>query len=258
MAIQTPKQQAYSLFILFISIFSILLIGIITLIPISPESLKIIEFLDYVICVIFFVDFLISFIRAESKRRYFFTWGWFDLLSSIPAVYFLRWFRFARILRIGRVLRGARAGKIMASFLMGNRAQGGIIGALLMAVLLIFIGSISILQLEQVPGGNINSAEDAIWWSVTTMTTVGLGDKYPVTTEGKFISAVLMFAGIGLFGVVSGFIASWFIAPSSKEGEKERSEIKNDVAILQSKIDSLDSKVEEIIGYLKEKEHVNR
>ncbi len=75
MAIQTSKQQAYSLFILFISIFSILLIGVITIVPISPESLKIIEFLDYVICAIFFVDFLISFIRAENKRRVLFHLG---------------------------------------------------------------------------------------------------------------------------------------------------------------------------------------
>lgn len=134
---------------------------------------------------------------------------------------------------------------------MGNRAQSGIIGALLMTVLLIFIGSISILQLEQVPGGNINSAEDAIWWAVTTMTTVGLGDKYPVTTEGKFISAVLMFAGIGLFGVVSGFVASWFISPS-KEEKKESSELQKNVGDLQSKMESVDLKVEEIIGYLKE------
>ena len=256
MTIQTPKQQAYTLFILFISIFSMILIGIITFAPISPENLKIIQFLDYVICAIFFVDFLITFIRAENKRRYFFTWGWFDLLSSIPAVYFLRYFRFARILRIGRVLRGARAGKIMASFVMGNRAQSGIIGALIMTVLLIFIGSISVLQLEQGLGGNINNAEDAIWWAVTTMTTVGLGDMYPVSTEGKIISAVLMFAGIGLFGVVSGFVASVFIAPSSKEGEKENIEYQKEFDTLKSKIESLDSKVEEIIAYLKEKEDV--
>ncbi len=204
----------------------------------------------------FFVDFLISFARAENKRRYFFTWGWFDLLSSIPAVIFLRYFRFARILRIGRVLRGVRAGKIIASFVMGNRAQSGIIGALLITVLLIFIGSISVLQVEQGLGGSINTAEDALWWAVTTMTTVGYGDKYPTSTEGRIIAAVLMFAGIGLFGVVSGFVASWFIAPSSKDNEKESSDFQNKVDSLQSKMELLDSKVDEIIGYLRERKDV--
>ena len=254
MAIQTSKQQAYSLFILVISIFSIILVGIITIIPLSPESLKIIEYLDYVICSIFFVDFLISFTRAENKRRYFFTWGWFDLLSSIPAVLFLRYLRFARILRIGRVLRGARAGKILASFVMEHRSQSVIVGALLISVLIIFIGSILVLQVEQGTGGSINTAEDALWWAVTTMTTVGYGDKYPLSTEGRIIASLLMFAGIGVFGVVSGFLAAWFIAPSQKEDGKDVSELQKNVDTLQSKMESLDSKVEEILGYLKDKE----
>ena len=141
----------------------------------------------------------------------------------------------------------------MASFVMGNRAQSGIIGALLMTVMLIFIGSISVLQLEQGTGGTINTAEDALWWSVTTMTTVGYGDKYPLSTEGRVIAAVLMFAGIGLFGVVSGFVASWFIAPN-KEEKKESSELQKNVDSLHLKMESLDMKMEEIIGYLKEKE----
>ena len=137
---------------------------------------------------------------------------------------------------------------------MGNRAQSGIIGALLISVLMLFIGSISILQVEQGLGGNINTAEDALWWAVTTMTTVGYGDKYPLSTEGRFIAALLMFAGIGLFGVVSGFLAALFIAPSRKEEGKDSSELQNNVDALQSKLESLDSKVEEILGYLKEKE----
>jgi voltage-gated potassium channel len=254
MANQTLKQQAYTIFILSISILSIVLVVVITIIPLNPESLKIIEYLDYVICSIFFVDFLISFIRAENRRRYFFTWGWFDLLSSIPAVFFLRYLRFARILRIGRVLRGVRAGKILTSFVMDHRAQSGIIGALLITVLLIFLGSISVLLVEQGPDGNIKTTEEALWWAVTTMTTVGYGDEYPLSTEGRIIAAVLMFAGIGLFGVVSGFVASLFIAPSGKEDDKEGREFQNNLVSLQSKIESLDIKVEEILGYLKDKE----
>ncbi len=92
-----------------------------------------------------------------------------------------------------------------------------------------------------------------MWWAITTMTTVGYGDKYPFSFEGRIIAAILMFAGIGLFGVVSGFVASWFIAPS-KEEKKESSELQKNVNTLQLKMESLDSKMEEIIGYLKVKE----
>ena len=62
---------------------------------------------------------------------------------------------------------------------------------------------------------NIKTAEDAIWWAWVTITTVGYGDKYPVTTEGRIIASFLMTAGVGLFGTFTGFIASWFLEKKS-------------------------------------------
>lgn len=76
---------------------------------------------------------------------------------------------------------------------------------------MVLFSSIAILQVEDSPNSNIKSAEDAIWWSYVTITTVGYGDKYPVTTEGRLIAAVLMTAGVGLFGTFTGFLASWFV-----------------------------------------------
>jgi voltage-gated potassium channel len=78
--------------------------------------------------------------------------------------------------------------------------------------LLIIFSSIAILQVEKDPASNIKSAEDAIWWAYVTITTVGYGDKYPVTTEGRVIAAVLMTAGVGLFGTFTAYVASWFVA----------------------------------------------
>ena len=85
--------------------------------------------------------------------------------------------------------------------------------------------SIAILIAEDEPEANIKTAEDAIWWSVTTMTTVGYGDKYPVTTEGRIIAAVVMCAGVGLFGTLSGLVASFFLGkPEAKSEMQEVSE----------------------------------
>jgi voltage-gated potassium channel len=64
---------------------------------------------------------------------------------------------------------------------------------------------------EKDPNSNIRSAEDAIWWSYVTMTTVGYGDKFPVITEGRIIAAVLMTAGVGLFGTFTANVSSWFV-----------------------------------------------
>ena len=65
------------------------------------------------------------------------------------------------------------------------------------------------------PEANIKGPEDAVWWAFVTMTTVGYGDRFPVTTEGRLAGALLMVAGVGLFGTFSGFIASWFLAPKA-------------------------------------------
>lgn len=62
--------------------------------------------------------------------------------------------------------------------------------------------------METAPESNIKTAEDAIWWAFVTITTVGYGDRFPVTTEGRIIAALLMTAGVGLFGTFTGFIAS--------------------------------------------------
>lgn len=88
---------------------------------------------------------------------------------------------------------------------------------------MVIFSAIAILQVEDDPNSNIKTAEDAIWWAYVTITTVGYGDKYPVTTEGRIIAAFLMTTGVGLFGTFTGFLASWFVAEKKQE-EKNNSE----------------------------------
>mgnify|MGYP001293428771 CR=1 FL=1 len=91
----------------------------------------------------------------------------------------------------------------------------------ILAVLMVIFSSVAILQVEDDPASNIKTAEDAIWWAYVTITTVGYGDKYPVTTEGRIIAAFLMTTGVGLFGTFTGFVASWFVDGRQEEHEKE-------------------------------------
>lgn len=143
--------------------------------------------------------------------------GWIDFISSIPTFEFLRYGRLIRIFRILRVLRAFRSLRFIAGHVFKNRTQGTFATVSLIAVLMIIFGSIAILQVEQEPNCNIKSAEDAIWWAFVTITTVGYGDKYPITTEGRIIAAFLMITGVGLFGTFTGFIAAWFMGDKKKE-----------------------------------------
>jgi voltage-gated potassium channel len=167
-------------------------------------------FIDTVICGFFLLEFSINFYKAESKLQYM-KWGWIDLLASIPFLDSFRAARAFRLIKLLRILRALKSFKIIYENLFQSRTKGTFSSALILAVILLLFSSIAILQVEDVLESNIKTAEDAIWWSFVTITTVGYGDKYPVTTEGRFIAATLMTAGVGLFGIFTGFVASWFM-----------------------------------------------
>jgi voltage-gated potassium channel len=79
---------------------------------------------------------------------------------------------------------------------------------------MITFSSLAILQFENSPECNIRTAEDALWWSYTTITTVGYGDRYPVTSEGRIIGVILMTVGVGIFGTYTAIISSWITGKS--------------------------------------------
>lgn len=139
-------------------------------------------------------------------------WGWIDLISSIPMMDFTRAGRIFRLLRIVRVIRAFRNNHHVFHHLFKNRIQGTFTSVIIFAILTILFSSIAILEFEaQSPKANIKTAEDALWWSYTTITTIGYGDKFPVTTSGRIVAAVLMTVGVGLFGTFTAFVASWFV-----------------------------------------------
>jgi voltage-gated potassium channel len=217
----TAATGPFQLFIVALSIFALGALAIESVATLEPGTRTILAYADLLVCGLFLFDFVVSLSRAEDRWAYFKRWGWIDLVSSIPMVDQLRWGRAVRILRFIRVLRGVRASKILASFVLQRRSESAFLGVALISVLVLVLGSIGVLQFERGASANIQSAEDAIWWALTTMTTVGYGDRYPVTTEGRLVAAVVMIAGVGLFGTFTGFVASWFVEGTSAKQESE-------------------------------------
>ena len=123
----------------------------------------------------------------------------------------LRLGRLFRLIRLVRILRAFRSTKSFITHIFKSKAQGTFTSAAILVILLIIFSSIAILQVENSAQSNIKTAEDAIWWAYVTVTTVGYGDTYPVTTEGRIIAAILMTAGVGLFGTFTAFVASLFV-----------------------------------------------
>ncbi len=225
------RAAAYHLFMLALCIYALLALAVERFVPLSEDIKGLIDYADLGVCLLFFGDFVVSLLTAPSRWRYFATWGWLDLLSSIPTVGVLRIGRVARVMRIFRVLRGVRATKLIAT--------GALFAAALVTFLLLIIASASVLHFENLPDSNIKGPEDALWWAFVTITTVGYGDRYPVSTEGRIVGVVLMTAGVGLFGMFSGFVASWFLTPTARHQENEMAALRRDLAEMRATLERL-------------------
>jgi voltage-gated potassium channel len=235
----SEKVGLFQIVVLILSIVVLAALGADTAFKLPKEISGILQTLDTLVCVILLVDFGVRLSKAESKLA-FMKWGWIDLIASIPNVPILRVGRFIRILRIIRLLRAIRATHKVSSILLKDKLQTGVASVTLTAFLLIMFCSIGILICEQQdPNANIKTAGDAIWWSVTTITTVGYGDKYPVTAEGRIVAMILMTAGIGLFGIFSGLAASFFLGSRQHTIVHEENKILARLEKLEEKIDKL-------------------
>ena len=183
---QEKEFNIFDLFILILSCYILISLLVSAFVQLSEETQILLNYIDNAICVIFLIDFFIRFRNAQNKLQ-FLKWGWIDLLASIPNLDVLRPGRFLRVFRLLRLLRAVKSTVLIFRFINSNRSQNALLSISLIALLMIIFSSIAILQFENVPTGNIRTAEDALWWSYTTITTVGYGDRFPVTTEGRLI-----------------------------------------------------------------------
>jgi voltage-gated potassium channel len=129
---------------------------------------------------------------------------------------FFRFGRIIRVIRIFRIIKAFKTLKMFVEYVFKNKVSGTFSSVSVIAILVIIFSSISILQVENAPDSNIKTAEDAIWWSYVTVTTVGYGEYYPVTTAGRIIAGILMTVGVGLFGTFTAYVASWFVDDKQK------------------------------------------
>ncbi|HET9302721.1 MAG TPA: ion channel [Propionibacteriaceae bacterium] len=176
---------------------------------------------------LFVVDFVVRVSLAERRLRYV-ARRWYDvLILALPLLRSLQLLRLIpMIIALNRRAQTRLRGRV-AIYVAGG------------ASLLAFCAALAILDAEQsTADANITNFGEAMWWAVTTMTTVGYGDRYPVTGGGRLVAVGLMVGGIALLGAVSATLASWLI--ETVEAEKGQVEdLQTMVLRLEAKIDQL-------------------
>lgn len=229
-------QLLYEWLMVILAIISILII-ILDYAKLIDINIYPFDWIDNFILIIFAVDYFTRLLLADEKRQ-FVKEHVFDLLSIIPVSGFFTFFRITRVTRLIRLLRIVRLVGLtgrLRSFLKTN----GLIYYLYISIVILLITS-AIYSLSEK-----TSFDNALWWSITTATTVGYGDISPHTAMGRFAAVLLMLLGIGFVGMLTSSITNFFT-------NKDEVNIHDEFLELQRENQQLTKKMNEIEKLLKE------
>ncbi len=170
--------------------------------------------LDIAIGCIFLCEFTIHFIRAKEKHH-FFSKRWWELLAAVPIIAPLRLANVVRILPVMqsfRFIRFAYRTRMLFEASHWYSKHTYLIYIVTIVISIMLLGAFGFYTFEYGHNPNVHTFFDSIWWAIVTMTTIGYGDIYPMTTGGRVVAILLIFSGIGAFGALIGFIDQYVIS----------------------------------------------
>ena len=198
---------------------------------------------DKICVVIFIIDYILRLITADYKLqkksvwsflRYPFTFAALvDLISILPSLTVLnsgfkilrvmRMLRAARVLRVFKTARYSKSIQIIANVFKASKAPLSAVGSL--AIIYVLTSALVIMNVEP---DSFNTFFDAVYWATVSLTTMGYGDIYPVTTIGRLVTMISSVFGIAIVALPSGIITAGYLDEiNKKSAQKEESEEEN-------------------------------
>lgn len=196
-------------------VLSALVIAIETIPDLPPATQRVLQMLEYAFVLLFAVEYAARLACSPRPLRYAFSfWGIVDFLAVVPALLFLlpdmatiRAIRLLRLLRLLKLFKANRAlDRIVAAV---NRAKAELGIFLFIALVALYLAAVGIYHFEhEAQPDGFSSIPESLWWAVATLTTVGYGDVYPITTGGRIFTGALLMIGIGIVAVPAGLLTS--------------------------------------------------
>jgi voltage-gated potassium channel len=174
--------------------------------PIPSSTQTLLNMVQWVSWIAFAIDLIYGLSNAKNKKKYLMQ---HPLEIAAVLLPFLRPLRLMRVISFG----GLAIQKVAI-----GRQFAITVKVFLASIFVAYISAVQITITERdIDGSNIKNFGDGLWWAITTVTTVGYGDRYPTTTEGRCLAVVLMIMGISLMGVITASVAAWFVKMGDKD-----------------------------------------
>lgn len=211
----TIAGKAFDIIIQFLIIVSLISFSIETIPGLSKTTTQVLKFIEVATIFVFTLEYLCRLYVADNKLRFIFSfYGIIDLMAILPFYIArgidLRSIRIVRLLRLFRILKMARYGqaiqRLKYAFLT---IKEELVLFLIATIFLLYISSVGIYYFENnAQPEQFKSIFHCLWWAIVTLTTVGYGDVYPITTGGKIFTSIIALIGIGVVAVPTGLVAS--------------------------------------------------
>lgn len=196
-------------------LYSVFCFSLQTLPNLNKSTKLFLHYSEIVVTILFTIEYFARVVFSKRKLKFVFSfYGLIDLLAILPFYLAfavdLRSLRLVRLLRLARILKLARYNTALQRFAKALYvAKEELVIFTLASFVVLYLSAVGIYHFEYAAQPEVfRSIFDSLWWSVATLTTVGYGDIYPITTGGRFFTFTVLMVGLGLVAVPAGIVAS--------------------------------------------------
>ncbi len=231
----------------FLQIMGLLFLGAYALPIINPElSSNLVATCKWVLVIVwvlFAIDYFVRLSVAEDKKKYFRS----NLLDFAAVA--------LPVLPLLRAVRALVAVTSVSRKTSASRSRDVTTSVVVLAVATWFVAGLAVTEAERgVIGANIEHVGDGWWWALTTMSTVGYGDEFPISTSGRIVGVALMIMGVALLGTITAALASNFNGARNAQDKAENAELSTNESLLNSKLDTVLRELETLKKAISEQE----